>query len=161
VQLKYYPQRIATIQKAMNRFWDLLEGCPGIKAHRPAKDSGSTMGGWYAPRGLYVADELGGLPIKKYCEAVSAEGAVCSPGSNTPLHLHPVFNDVDIFGDGKPTRIAFSDRDLRQPEGSLPAAEATVKNTFGIPWFKHDKPEAVEKYAAAYRKVATQAAKLK
>jgi dTDP-4-amino-4,6-dideoxygalactose transaminase len=161
VQLKYYPQRIAAIQKSHNRFWDLLEGCPGLKAHRPPKGSGSTMGGWYAPRGIYVADELDGLPIEKFCEAVTAEGAPCSPGSNKPLHLHPVFNDVDIFGDGKPTRIAFSDRDLRQPEGSLPAAEATVKNTFNIPSFKHDKVEAIEKYAAAYRKVATQASKLK
>ncbi len=161
VQLKYYDERITEIQKGMNRFWDLLEGCPGVRAHRPAKDSGSTMGGWYASRGLYVAQELGGLAIQKFCEAVSAEGAGCAAGSNTPLHLHPMLNDVDIFGDGKPTRIAFSDRDLRQPEGSLPNAEASCINTFSIPWFKHDKQDQIERYAAAYRKVANQVDKLK
>ena len=40
------------IQKAMNYFWDQLQGVPGVKEHRPAKDSGSTMGGWYASHGL-------------------------------------------------------------------------------------------------------------
>jgi dTDP-4-amino-4,6-dideoxygalactose transaminase len=71
VQLKYYPERIVEIQKAMNRFWDLLEGVPGLRAHRPAKESGSTMGGWYNARGLYAAEELGGLPSAKFCEAVT------------------------------------------------------------------------------------------
>ncbi|MBN2308147.1 MAG: DegT/DnrJ/EryC1/StrS family aminotransferase, partial [Candidatus Hydrogenedentes bacterium] len=123
VQLKHYPARIAEIQKAMNRFWDNLEGCPGIRAHRPPKDSGSTMGGWYAAKGLYRAEELGGLDAARYCEAVTAEGCTTHPRCNPPMHLHPVLNDCDIYGHGKPTRIANSDRDLRQPAGSLPVSE--------------------------------------
>ena len=50
VQLKYYKDRIAVIQEAMHHFWNLLEGVPGIRAHRPADDSGSTMGGGTRPR---------------------------------------------------------------------------------------------------------------
>ena len=61
VQLKHYDRRMQEIQDAMNRFWDLLEGVPGLKAHRPPAKSKSTMGGWYAARGLYRAAELGGL----------------------------------------------------------------------------------------------------
>ena len=155
VQLKYYDGRIQQIQNAMNRFWDLLDGVPGIAAHRPRADSGLTMGGWYAPRGLYRSDELGGLPCDRFCQAVRAEGVYrCAPGAGAPLHLHPVFNDVDIFGDGKPTRIAFSRHDLRQPPGSLPHAEAIDQTAFSIPWFKHDRPEWIERYAGAFRKVA-------
>lgn len=163
VQLKHYPARIAEIQAALNRFWDLLEDVPGIKAHRPDADSGSTMGGWYAAKGLYRADELGGLPIGKYCEAVQAElnGYSVKPGANFPLHLHPVFNDIDIYNDGKPTRIAFTDRDVRQPAGSLPVAESIDEISLSIPWFKHDDAEVIERFAAAYRKVALQADKLK
>ena len=71
-----------------------------------------------------------------------------------------MFNTADIYGDGKPTRIAFSDRDLRQGPGSLPNAEAARGRVFGIPSFKHDWPEIIELYAAAFRKVALQAAKL-
>ena len=36
VQLKHYPARIAEIQKAMNYFWDQLEGVPGLRPHRDA-----------------------------------------------------------------------------------------------------------------------------
>ncbi len=154
VQLKHYPRRMVEIQRAMNRFWDWLEGTPGIRPHRPPADSGSTMGGWYNPVGHYVPEELGGLPVENFIEAVNAEGGRTGRGVNDPLHLHPVFNQADIYGDGKPTRLAFAERDVRQPHGALPQAEAVGNHTFGIPWFKHDWPEAIERYAAAYRKVA-------
>jgi len=155
VQLKYYPQRIAEIQKAMNRFWDLLEGVPGILPHRPPKGSGSTMGGWYFPRGLYRGERLGGLPCEKFCEAVRAEGAtMCYPGANFALYLHPAFHTADIFHMGKPTVISFGQRDVRQGPGTLPVSESIGQIAYGIPWFKEDRPEVIEQYAAAHRKVA-------
>jgi perosamine synthetase len=160
VQLKNYPAQVAEIQQALNYFWDLLEGTPGIRAHRTAKESGCTMGGWYNPVGCYFPEELGGLPVEKFVEAVIAEGGLCGRSPNAPLHLHPVLNEADIYGDGKPTRIAFSDRDLRQPAGSLPVAERILKRTFGIPYFKRYIPELIEQYAIAFRKVAMQADKL-
>lgn len=160
VQLKHYRSRMEEIQRAMNYFWDLLEDVPGVLAHRPPKDENSTMGGWYAAHGLYVAEELGGLPLSRYAEAVRAEGATCSPGANFALHLHPLLNTADIYRHGKPTRIANSDRDLRQPEGSLPVTEGIQQRCYSIPWFKHYRPEVIEQVAGAYRKVAENADKL-
>lgn len=154
VQLKHYRERMAQIQQAMNYFWDLLEGVPGIRAHRPARDSGSTMGGWYAAHGLYVPEELDNLPIARFCEAVRAEGVpACNPGANPLMHLHPVLNDADVYGHGRPTRIAYSDRDLRQPKGSLPVSEGLPERCFWIPWFKRFRREVIEEHAAAFRKV--------
>ena len=154
-QLKLYPRRMTEIDKAMNYFWDLLEGTPGIKAHRPPKNSGTTMGGWYAAHGLYRPEELEGLSVTRFCEAVRAEGIDgCNPGCNKALHLHPVFNDVDIYNQGKPTRIANSSRDLRQPLGSLPVSEGIQERAFFIPWFKHYRPQIIEEQAGALRKVA-------
>lgn len=162
VQLKYYPQRIAEIQRAMNRFWDLLAGVPGIRAHRPAKGSGSTMGGWYTARGLYRGEELGVLPCARFCEAVRAEGVGgAGPGANFPLHTHAVFHSADIFRQGKPTAIAFGQRDVRQGPGTLPVAESIFEIAYGVPWFKHDRPDVIEQYAAAYKKVALQADRLR
>jgi dTDP-4-amino-4,6-dideoxygalactose transaminase len=161
VQLKYYPQRIGAIQKAMNRLWDLLEGMPGIRPHRPPRESGSTMAGWYAAHGLYRAEELGGLPCARFCEAVRAEGVTgCYPGANYPLHLHPLFHTGDLFRMGKPTMISFGQHDVRQGPGTLPASERIAEITYSIPWFKHDDPQVIEEYAAAYRKVAEHADKL-
>ena len=162
VQLNHYDERVAVIQKAMNYFWDELEGVPGIKAHRPPAESGSTMGGWYAAKGLYVAEELGGLPVARFCEAVNAEGGAFGlrPGANPLMHLHAVLNEADIYGDGKPTRIAFSDRDLRQGIGSLPVTETLPERCLSIPWFKHYRPEVIDAYVAAIRKVAHRADEL-
>jgi len=161
VQLRHYQERMAEIQKAMNHFWDLLEGVPGVKALRPPKDSGSTMGGWYAARGLYAPEELGGLPVDRFCEAVSAEGVATRPGANPLMHLHPVLNEADVYGHGKPTRIANADRDLRQPAGSLPVSETLPERCYTIPWFKHHRPSIIEEHAAAFRKVAEHADELR
>ena len=164
VQLRHYRDRIEMIQEAMNHFWDRLEGTPGIRPHRPPSGSGSTMGGWYAARGLYVPEELGGLPVASFCQAVNAEieggGFRVSPGANILLHLHPVLNEADVYGDGKPTRIAFSDRDLRQPEGSLPVTESLPGRCYSIPWFKHHRPGIIDQFAEAFRKAAENADQL-
>ncbi|MFA7157883.1 MAG: DegT/DnrJ/EryC1/StrS family aminotransferase [Kiritimatiellia bacterium] len=154
-QLKHYDARMAEIQQAMNYFWDLLEGVRGIRAHRPAKDSGSTMGGWYAAHGLYVPEELEGLSVTRFCEAVRAEGANgVAPGTNLPLHLHPLFHTCDVYGHGKPTNIANARRDLRQPAGSLPVSEGIGKRSYYIPWFKKFAPRKIAAYAKAFKKVS-------
>jgi perosamine synthetase len=155
VQLSHYDERMAEIDSSMNLFWDSLDGVPGIRAHRPAKGSGSTMGGWYAAHGHYLPEELGGLSVSRFCEALRAEGVPeASPGANLPLHLHPLLNDADVYGHGTPTRIAHADRDLRQPPGSLPVTEAASARLIGIPWFKKLRPALIAEYAAAYRKVS-------
>lgn len=161
VQLRHYRGRIAEIQQAMNFFWDSLEGVPGVRAHRVAADSGSTMGGWYFPVGLYRGEELGGLPIETFCEAVVAEGVSTSPGANFPLHLHPVFHTADVYGHGRPTAVANSDRDIRTGPGSLPGSEAVPRSVFKVPWFKKYRPEAIRPYAEAFRKVAEHADELR
>jgi len=160
VQLKYYKERMEEIQKAMNYFWDLLEGAPGLRAHRPPKESGSTMGGWYAAHGIYVPEELNGLSVQKFCEAVRAEGVSIGPGGNLLMHLHPVLNEADVYNHGKPTRIANSETDVREKEGSLPTTETLPDRLYSIPWFKHYRPEVIKEYAEAFRKVVTQAAEL-
>lgn len=157
VQLRHYQERMEEIQRSMNYFWDLLEGTPGLRAHRPAGDSGHTMGGWYAPHGLYRPEELGGLPVARFAEAVRAEGSTCVRGCNFALHLHPVLNDADIYREGRPTRIAHTDRDVRQPKGSLPVTEGIQELTYSIPWFKHYRPAVIEQHANAFRKVAEHA----
>lgn len=56
----HYDERHEQISLAMNYFWDLLEGVPGLQTHRPAQGSGSYMGGWYAAHFHYKPEELGG-----------------------------------------------------------------------------------------------------
>ena len=155
VQLKYYPERIAEIEKAMTYFCDLLDAVPGLKAHRPPKGSGLTKGGWYAPVCHYIPEELKNVPLASFCEAVRAEGVVpCNPGINTCLHIHKVFHEADIFNMGQPTMISFGQRDVRQDPGTLPVSEAACSRNFFLPKFTTFDKAEIEKVAAAYKKVA-------
>lgn len=152
VQLKYYDQRCEEIRKAMNYFWDLLEGVKGLHAIRVDESTGSNMAGWYCPHGLYIPEELGGLSSKRFAEAVRAEGfSKCYEGGNYCLHTHKLFKEFDRFGNGKPTRIAFSDRDLLVEDEKCRPSE--LIQCVQIPWFKHYEPEWIEKYANAFKKV--------
>jgi perosamine synthetase len=153
VQLKYYDERCEEIDKAMTYFGELIEDIPGLRI-RKVEEVGSTMAGWYHPMAHYSAEELGGLSVGRFAAAARAEGLDCIAGCNFPLHLHPVFNECDVYGDGRPTRIAHSAGDVRQKQGSLPISESINSRVCTIPYFKHYRPAAIEEYAAAYRKVA-------
>ena len=154
VQLKYYDKRIAEINEAMEYFWDSLSDVPRLQAHRISRLDGSSMGGWYYAQGLFDNEGLPEKTLAKVCRALRAEGlAVCAPCKNGPLHLHPVFNDLDIFHLGTPTMISFTDRDLRQGKGSLPNSELITERSFSIPWFKHPDRPQIDRYVGAFRKV--------
>ena len=76
------------------------------------------------------------------------------------MHTHPVLTDCDIYGHGKPTRIANSRRDLRQAPESLPVTLNSYRLCYSIPWFKRYDKTIIEEQAAAFRKVAENARQL-
>ena len=154
VQLKHYDERVHEIRRAMNFFWDELIDVPGLHAHRVNEEGYNTMAGWYMPHGLYAPNELGGLSVTRFAEAVRAEGSQCTPGTNKPLHLHPLLTEADVYGHDRPTRIAHASRDLIREQGSLPVSEQIGTLTFGIPWFKQFDRGIISEHANAYRKVA-------
>lgn len=153
VQLKYYDERCHEIDRAMSYFGDLIDEIPGLHMHR-VQEEGSTMAGWYSPMAHYDAEALGGLSLQRFVEAVKAEGVPCVPGCSFPLHLHPLFNECDIYGHGQPTRVHNATRDVRQAKGSLPISEGINNRMLFVPWFKHYRPNQIEEYAEALRKVA-------
>jgi perosamine synthetase len=154
VSLKLYPKQMAEIDKAMRLFCGLIEGTPGIRLILPGK--GSTRGGWYHPSVKYVPEELGGLPVARFVAAVKAEGSFALAGCNRTLHDHPLLLDMDVYGHGRPTRLAHLPKgvDVRQPLGSLPVSEGINARVCGIPYFKHYRPKIIREHAAAFRKVA-------
>ena len=155
VQLRHYDERCDEITRAMNYFWDLVETVPGIRGHRVAGDSGSTMAGWYIPHGILEPEKLGGLSLTRFTEAVKAEGDPhCFPGCNKLLFNHGLFRECDVYGHGKPTRIANAQRDVRGMDDPMPVCREMMTRVFFVPWFKHYRPEIIREYAGAYIKVA-------
>jgi perosamine synthetase len=156
VQLKKYPSEMEEIDKAMNYFADLLEDTPGIYPIRPPKDSGSTMAGWYACRALYRPEELEGLSVKRFAEAVRAEGSQASPGLNRALHMHPLLYEVDVYHCGKPTNFAHIPEEEAEKLKAvkLPVTEGIQQKVCGIPWFKKYYKDIIEEHAEAFKKAA-------
>jgi len=155
VQLELYPEQMTEIDRAMNYFCDLLEDTAGLRPIRPDKGTGTTKGGWYYPHFRYVSEQLGGLSLSRFSKAIQAEGSICNPGCNKPLHLHPLFTEMDVYGHGRPTRIAHLDESatIDQYVQELPVAESIGRRVFEIPWFKHFDRETIEQHADAYKKV--------
>jgi len=134
-------------------FWDLMEGVPGIRPHRPPKGSGNTMGGWYNSVGLYKPEELGGLSVTSYIQALQKEGVDIRHGINRPLHLHPLLQTCDVYGLGKPTVVAHKEgKEMAVP--SLPISESIRGRCIGVPNFKKFYPPVIEQYVTAFRKVS-------
>jgi dTDP-4-amino-4,6-dideoxygalactose transaminase len=154
-QLRKFPAEMAEIDAAMNHFWDLLQGVPGLGEHRPPRDSGSTMGAWYAPHAHYRPEELGGLSVKRFCDALEAEGTKVMPGCNRALHPHALFSSIDIYGHGRPTQGAFLPPgiDNAQAQACLPVAAGIQERVLFIPRFVHFRKEAIERHARAFLKV--------
>ncbi|MBQ2743772.1 MAG: DegT/DnrJ/EryC1/StrS family aminotransferase [Oscillospiraceae bacterium] len=153
VQLKHYDARCAEINKAVKYFEDKIKNLPGIKLVHVDESDGSTMAGWYVPVIRYTKEELGGLSISRFCEAMCAEGVKIHPGINRPLHTHPVHGTADVYNDGKPVRLAFANKDVREMDKDLEVSKDINKKTFFMPWFKHFRPEIIDQYAAAFAKV--------
>ena len=152
VQLAAYDKRMAEIDKSMMYFCDCIDKIPGVRSHRVDYESGSTMAGWYASRARYLPEELGGLSVSRFCDAVRAEGCPVIPGANKPMHLHPLLSEYDVFGHGKPTRVANARREII--DGNLSVTESVGARLFSIPWFKRYRPDHIKMYADAIAKVS-------
>ena len=154
VQLKKYDAEIAEIDKSMKYFWSKLDGIPGLSMIYP-ESSGSNKAGWYGTRGYYDPDAFGGLSIKRFAEAVVAEGGVTTLGGYAALHKHPIFSELDIYGHGKATvKVNMPENyDPIALTGSLPVAESIGNKVFCEPWFKHYWPDVIDRFANAFIKV--------
>jgi dTDP-4-amino-4,6-dideoxygalactose transaminase len=153
VQLKHYDDRTKEVRKAMDYFWDLMDGVPGMQAHRPPIDSNSTMGGWYNSVGVYRPEELGGLSVTAYTNALLERGVPVNPGINKPLHLHPLFSESADFDPGAPEEVdRLATRHRKVP--SLPVSESIRDRAMRVPNFKKYYPEIIEKYVEVFREVS-------
>lgn len=153
VQLDKYQGVLDDKKRSSELWWSLLEDVPGIVPHIP-KWENSTLGGWYAPRGIYDPDAAPeNLPLKAFARAVRAEGSVCHAGGYKLLHRHPAFNDLAIYGEDSPTCIRFAERDVRMSDEDLPVATKMFSRVYMVPRFSYFDAEYITQCAEAYRKV--------
>lgn len=125
---------------------DRLGQLPGIAI--PAIPE-HTRSAWYGLPLRYVADELDGLPLTRFYEALQAEGCkeVDRPGSTCPLNLLPLFQDPGPLFPGYEGKFRYA-------PGDFPYAESVHTNTLKLPvWHQEEDIPLVDSYIRAFRKV--------
>ncbi|WP_406637620.1 DegT/DnrJ/EryC1/StrS family aminotransferase [Amycolatopsis sp. WGS_07] len=125
-----------------------LESLPGIAVPKPP---GDTYPAWYGLPLTYVPDELNGLPVERFHEALRAEGLqeVDRPSSTRPLNLLPLFRDPTPMLPYYPhlERVAYR-------TGEFPVAEQIWHHTLKLPvWHRYEDLPLAEAYVAGFRKV--------
>ncbi|MER5639212.1 aminotransferase class I/II-fold pyridoxal phosphate-dependent enzyme [Kitasatospora sp. NPDC002227] len=125
-----------------------LDGVPGLEI-APMPDSITPS--WYGLTVTYRSDELSGLPIERFHEALIAEGAseFDRPGSTKPLNQLPLYQAPGRLFPGHP----HAHRHYR--DGDFPVAEAAYATTIKVPvWHREQDLALAEQYVRAAIKVS-------
>ena len=111
----------------------------------------------------YDAAELGGLPIERFVQALRAEGARVSGGTEMRhrggLHTQPMFVEHAHWAFQHPANAA-SVAHTRYGPGTLPVTDSPPRDRITLPAFPRPTPELLDQYVGAFRKVVEHAADL-
>ena len=156
-QLKKYDAECAEIEKAMLYYHAGISDVKGISIIYP-EWAKSNKAGWYYSRAIYSPEAFGGVTVKTFVRALNSEVGAnrFDEGCNFPLHRSSIFDDEDIFGNGRPPSRRFLPANVSPAAetGRLPVAESVLPRVMGDPSFKHfDKPK-IDRYIEAVHKVA-------
>ena len=133
---------------AMARYLcDQLDDVPGIE---PPRLPNGVQSSWYGLTLQYRADELSGLPVERYYDALKAEGCIelDRPGSTCPLNLHALFQEPGGLFPRYEGAFCYG-------AGEFPTAERIHHNTLKLPvWHREEDMPLAEQYVEAFHKVS-------
>lgn len=159
VSLKSLEYRNRRRTEYRKKLFDALRDIPGVEPVHTYKKS--KPAGFYAGlRAIYHPEELGGLSVKKFVEAMRAEGAPIIKGGygiDQLEHLRMIFTrGFDLWGH---SRGPLGGEFLGLPpfkvykKGDFPVAESLVDKVLTLPAYIEPKEGFVEQYVGAFRKV--------
>jgi perosamine synthetase len=162
LKFRIHPLAAAIALEQLRHLEEYLSGRAAMAAHMLKQLSGipgidvpdwydEDRAAWYGFPLLFRPDDLDGLPVESFYNALKAEGCieVDQPGSTCPLNLHPLFQDPS------PLFPAYADKISYQP-GDFPVAERVHHNTIKLPvWHRPEDRTLVDQYIAAITKVST------
>lgn len=142
----------------------LLDGISEIPGLTPQRIPDYLQRVYYGqPRIRYDAAEFGGLPIERFVEALRAEGARVSGGTQLRhrggLHTQPMFVERAHWAFQHPAN-AEAVAHARYGAGALPVTDDPPRDRLSLPNFPRPTGELLGQYVTAFHKVARSAAQL-
>ncbi len=133
-------------QKTANMMIEELKDLPGIEVPDiPANINPS----WYAFIIQYRPEDLDGLPIERFYEALQAEGCMelDRPGSTCPLNYHSLFQNPTLLFPEYEGKVNYK-------KGDFPNAEKFHEHSLKLPvWHDAKDEDTVRSYINAFKKV--------
>lgn len=147
-QLGHLDEYLAGRERIARHLIEQLAELPGIGVPQLPAEARSS---WYGLVLQYRGDDLDGLPVGRFYDALHAEGAqeVDRPGSTCPLNLLPLFQEPEPLFPQYAGKFAYK-------HGDFPRAEEVHRNTLKLPvWHREEDMPLVNQYIEAFRKVTT------
>ncbi|MDX8029376.1 DegT/DnrJ/EryC1/StrS family aminotransferase [Lentzea sp. BCCO 10_0856] len=147
-QLAHLDEYLAGRAEIAKLMCDELKEVAGISVPQlPSKHQAA----WYGLPLTYVPDELGGLPVERFHQALLAEGLkeVDQPGSTRPLNQLPLIQDPAALFPFQPEfeRVQYW-------PGQFPVAETVHHHTLKLPvWHREEDVPLARAYVSGIKKV--------
>lgn len=121
-----------------------LQNIKGIKP--PITKDYVTKRGWYTYKPQYFSEELNGLQIELYVEALQAEGVDMHKPDSKPLHLLPFFQTQN---DGM-----YKHYKKVYKKGDFPKSEKHFNRLLSLPSFTLPCKQLLDQYVDAFKKIS-------
>ena len=154
VRLKHLDKENEIRAENMNWFSERISKIPGIRP--PVTRNYVTRGGWYGYKPVYVAEDLGNMPMVRYIEALHAEGVPIKKPGSKPLHLLPLFQDypMGLQVIGSQWKELKEESSISYELGDYPIAENVYETLLSLPVFAEPAKPLLEEFAVALEKIA-------
>jgi dTDP-4-amino-4,6-dideoxygalactose transaminase len=161
-QLRRLPKIIEQRRLNLCFFEECLKDVHGVRA-LPTRP-GVSRGGYFRFLVKYIPEELNGLPIATYMEALRAEGVreMAAGSLAKPLHFTQIFQTLEdgMYRSGWPRRGPHVNHERVYRPGDFPRAERFSALTIQFPAFTEPSKQIIAQYCQAMKKVARHSASL-
>jgi dTDP-4-amino-4,6-dideoxygalactose transaminase len=120
VQIEHLEERLKHRCENMEYLSSRLEDIPGIRPPYISPDCGHAV---HLIPLIYRSEELNGVPLETFRNALALEGLETSSYVGTPIHLRPRFQEHLFWGKGCPWTCEKAARRLEYKVGDCPEAE--------------------------------------
>jgi len=161
LQMERFDETMALRRKNAERISQAMDSVPGVGGTYVAPDCTHT---YYAQMLTYHPEELDGLPMQRFFEALYAEGLDRLGGHGPPIHEYGIFQDREFYGKGCPWTCPHAATERSYGGLRFPAIDSLRASTFlvGFPGgFVTDDPGPVDQLIEAFHKVATYADRIR
>jgi len=151
MQIGRMDEVIEKTQRNMDYLLSGLGAMRGIKVPNAPSYMGNVY--WYTWHVKYEPEELDGVPMARFIEALQAEAArVAEQRGINGLHLNKIFQERYGYGKGCPFDCPHAARKVDYTQLDLPAVRKR-ENAITIPCFGRAKKELLDQYLDAFAKV--------